>query len=115
MSTLSRKPFQLGSLLVHFASLNFEQLDALQPEIALLVQPGGANFARTDSRAAIVKVATASLEHEPGISEDVVRRNLDIANFPLVIGQIFERNHFIDDEPGEGDASGEARAAASAT
>ena len=116
MATLTKKTFPLGDLGdVRFAALGFDQLDELKEELDLIMAPGGADFRNPAARAAVVKLATASLQRDkPGTTEAQVKRELDTFNFPLVVNAIFDRNGFLDDGS-EPKTEGEAGAAASPT
>lgn len=108
------KVLDIGGRALRFAPLPFRQLDALKDEIDLLMTPSGANFAHSDSRAAIVRVALASLKvHQPDITEDFLLDELNTFNFPLVINAVFDRNGFLADDAEP--AQGEVPAAASPT
>jgi hypothetical protein len=112
MATVSKKTLPLGGRELRFAALSFRQLDDLKDEVDLLMSAGGANFARAETRAAVVRVAKASIDAagEP-IDEGFLLEHLDTVNFPSVVRAIFDRNGFL---AGEGEP-GEARAAASPT
>lgn len=112
MATISRKPFQIGEASLRFAALSFRQLDALKEDIDLLMSPTGANFADSAARAAILRVALASLSSaEPQVTADFLMDGLNTFNFAGVIDAIFNRNGFLADPADAG--AGEAVAAAS--
>ena len=105
MTTLSSKTVTIGGRALRFAALTFRQLDDNKDDIDTMMSPKGANFSDPAARAAIVRVALASLKASaPDVTEDFLRDNLDTFNFTFVITGIFDRNGFLakpDDDPGE--------------
>lgn len=80
---------------VQITALSFEQLDALQDDVASLL--AGFSWAESEKRASLLRVMSAST----GLSDAELSGALDISNAVTAVMTVFGANGFVSKEPGE--------------